>query len=296
VKIALALFLIRLLSLVPLPVLYRMAVPLGWLAWWLPSRKHAVIYANLKIAFPELDEKSRRQLHRQHLIEMVRLVLETGAVWYWSEHRILTHVRQVDGWEHVERARAQGKGFLIVGAHTGNWEILNLWGTIRLSVVCLYKQPSDLRLDPLITGSRERFGGHLVASGSPSMRRIIEQLRRGGGVGLLMDQQPKQGEGVFAPFFGHPALTMTLVQRLARRTGCKVLLVHSRRLTRGRGWQVAFTPASPAIAAEDPLKSIQAMHEWLESRIRETPTQYLWGYKRFALQPPGQANIYPERR
>ena len=295
-KIALALFLIRLLSLVPLPVLYRLAVPLGWLAWRLPSRKHAVTDTNLRIAFPELDSSQRQQIHRQHLIEMMRLVLESGAVWYWPRQKILDHVRQVHGWDHVERARAQGKGFLIVGAHTGNWEILNLWGTIRLPVVCLYKQPSDPRLDPLITRSRERFGGRLVASGSPAMRRIIEQLRRGGGVGLLMDQQPKQGEGVFAPFFGQPALTMTLVNRLARKTGCPVLLVHSRRLQGGRGWEVAFTPANPEIAAEDPVASIKVMHDWLQARIRETPAQYLWSYKRFALQPPGQAKIYPEKR
>ena len=296
VKIALALFLVRLLSLVPLPILHYLAVPLGWLAWWLPSRKHAVIETNLTIAFPELDERQRRSLHRAHLVEMMRLVLETGAVWYWPEGRILAHVRQVDGWEHIERARRQGKGYLIVGAHLGNWEILNLWGTINLPVVCLYKQPSNPDLDPLITRSRERFGGRLVASGSPAMRKILEQLRRGNGVGLLMDQQPKQGEGEFAPFFGRPALTMTLVQRLAAKTGCEVLLVHTRRLGRGRGWQVGFTPAGPGIADADPQVSIRHMHEWLENRIGEAPAQYLWGYKRYALQPPGVDAPYPVRR
>jgi len=295
VKIALALFLVRLLSLIPLPILHFLAVPLGWLAWSLPARRHTIITTNLKIAFPELDERQRRRLHRAHLVEMMRLVLETGAVWYWPEHKITRHIRQVDGWEHVERARRRGKGYLIVGAHLGNWEILNLWGTIRLPVICLYKRPSNPELDALVTRSRERFGGRLVASGSAAMRGVLEQLRSGGGVGLLMDQQPKQGEGVFAPFFGRPALTMTLVQRLARKTGCEVLLVHTRRLGRGRGWQVGFSPAGPRIADADPQVSISLMHEWLEERIGEVPSQYLWSYKRYALQPPGIDSPYPVR-
>ena len=294
-KIRLALTLIRLLSLLPLAVTDRLAVVPGWLAWWLPSRRHAVIAANLAIAFPDLSDLERRRLHRRHLIEMTRLVLETGAVWYWSQARISRHIRRVDGREHLARARASGKGFMLVGAHLGNWEILNLWASMETPLVCLYKQPSDPQLDPVIRRSRERFGGRLVASGSPAMRQILEQLRQGGGVGLMMDQQPKQGEGVFAPFFGRPALTLTLVNRLVRRTGCQVLFISTRRLGQGRGWSINIDPADERIADVDPVRSVQVMHDWLEAAIRATPAQYLWSYKRFALQPPGSASIYPPR-
>lgn len=295
-KITLALTLIRLLSLLPLAATDRLGVVLGWLAWYLPSRRHSVIESNLAIAFPDRSDLERRRLHRRHLVEMARLVLESGAVWYWSKDRIRRHIQRVDGREHLDRARASGKGFLMVSAHLGNWEILNLWASIEMPVVCLYKQPSDPRLDPVIRRSRERFGGRLVASGSPAMRRILEQLRHGGGVGLMIDQQPKQGEGVFAPFFDRPALTMTLVNRLACHTGCPVLLINTRRLGRGRGWSVSITPADDRIADADPLQSIRSLHAWLEDAIRANPAQYLWSYKRFSLQPSGSDPVYASRK
>ncbi|MFU8832955.1 MAG: lysophospholipid acyltransferase family protein, partial [Wenzhouxiangella sp.] len=284
-KLAIARVLIRLLSLIPLKVLYYSAVPLGLLIALLPSRKQAVIDRNLAIAFPELDERGRNRLRRQHLIEMVRLVMESGAVWHWSSDRILRHVREVDGWTHVEQARRSGRGYLMIGAHIGNWEILTLYGTIREPFACLYKTPSSPEVDALITRSRQRFGGKLIASGSPAMRQLLRQLKAGRGAGLLADQQPKQGEGIFAPFFGTEALTMTLVNRLARRTGCAVFFSDARRLAGGRGWSIEFRPADERIAAEDPTVAIACINEWLEEKIRATPAQYLWSYKRFGIRP-----------
>jgi Kdo2-lipid IVA lauroyltransferase/acyltransferase len=295
-KILIARALIRLLALLPLRLLHALAVPLGWLldAW--PSRKQAVIRIHLQLAFPELDEAGLARLKRQHWIEMARLGLETGAVWHWSGPRILAHVPEVSGWAHVEAAQASGRGYLMVGAHIGNWEILSLYATLRQDMAYLYKRPKDPTIDRLITASRERFGGELIASGSPAMRRLLAQLKRGGGIGLLADQQPKQGEGRFVPLFDQPALTMTLVPRLARRTGCTVLLTGTRRLPNGRGWAVSVEPADERIRGEDEPAALACLHEWLERQIRANPAQYLWSYKRYSIRPEGEAAMYPPRR
>jgi KDO2-lipid IV(A) lauroyltransferase len=295
-KLVIARALIRLLSLNPLKLLYFAAVPLGLLIGLFPSRKRAVIDLNLAIAFPELDERARDRLRRQHLIEMVRLVLESGAVWHWTAERITHHVRELKGWEHVDQARRSGSGYLVISAHIGNWEILTLFGTTRAPFACLYKAPSNPVVDALITRSRERFGGKLIASGSPAMRLLLRQLKAGKGAGLLIDQQPKQGDGIFAPFFGTEALTMTLVNRLARRTGCAVLFSDARRLAGGQGWAIEFRPADDRIADEDPNVAVACINEWLEEKIREVPAQYLWSYKRFGIRPEGEAPIYPARQ
>lgn len=287
----LATTLLRLLSWLPLRLLHGLAVPLAWLARWMPWRGHAVARTNLAICFPDMSEREREQLYREHLREMMRLVLESGAVWFWSGQRLQRHVRQVDGWENVARAADSGRGVLLVGAHFGNWEILPLWVSLQREFTALYKAPRQAEYDRQITRSRERFGAHLVASGSPAMRRLLAGLRRGEIIGLLADQQPKQGEGVFVDFFGQPALTMTLVNRLARRTGCAVLFASAERLA-GRGWRLRFAPADASIAADDPVAGIRGMHQWLESEIRRAPAQYLWSYKRFSRQPPGQASVY----
>src|SRR5699024_1419320 len=171
--------LLHLLSWLPLRLLHALAVPLAWLMRFLPWRGHAVVRTNLKLCFPELDEAARERLYRRHLVEMMRLVLESGAVWYWSRARLQRHVRQVDGWAQVERAAARGKGVLLVGAHFGNWEVLPLWVSLQRPFTALYKAPRQAGLDQRVTASRQRFGARLIASGSPAMRRLLAGLRRG---------------------------------------------------------------------------------------------------------------------
>ncbi|QOC22283.1 lysophospholipid acyltransferase family protein [Wenzhouxiangella sp. AB-CW3] len=294
-QLLLAQLLLRLLALMPLKLLHALAVPLGWLAWRLPWRKHAVIDTNLARCFPEFDESARHRLHRQHLVEMMRLALESGAVWYWSKQRLFRHVISAEGWEHVEQHMAGGKGVLLVGAHFGNWEILPLFVSARMPFVALYKAPKRADLDAAVTTSRSRFGATLISSGSPAMRKMLAALRRGEAIGLLADQQPKQGEGVFAPLFGIPASTMTLVNRLARKTDAPVIFAHAKRIT-GQGWSIHFEPAGKDITAATPVEGIAPMHQWLEQIIRQHPTQYLWSYKRFSVRPPGESDFYPPRR
>ena len=291
-KIHLALVLIRMLSWLPLPLLHGLAWPVGRALYFLPWRKHQVIQTNLALAFPQLDQRQRDSLHRRNLVEMVRLVLESGVVWHGSARRLERLVRTVQGWHHVEDARQSGRGVLLIGGHFGNWEIDALYVGRHGRFSGLYKAPRNKRVEPALTGSRTRFGARLIAAGSPAMRQLIRELRSGGTVGLLMDQQPRQGEGVFAPFFGHPALTMTLVNRLAQRTGCRVVFAGGRRLGGGRGWELAFEPVDEAIAGDDPALAAGVMNAVLEARIRQQPEQYLWLYKRFALQPSGRTSPY----
>ena len=293
-KIRLALALIRFLSWLPLPLLHHAAVLPARLLYRLPWRKHQVIQTNLAIAFPELGPAERRRLHRQHLVEMMRLALESGAVWHWSASRLQKHIREVRGWEHVSAARQAGRGVLLVGAHFGNWELSALSVSLRGPFSGLYKAPRDARTDHAVTRSRERFGARLIPAGSPAMRSLLRELKDGGTVGLLMDQLPRQGEGVYAPFFGRPALTMNLVHRLAQRTGCAVILGNSERLPGGRGWRLLFEPVDARVQDQDPVAAAGAVNQQLEQLIRRQPAQYLWLYKRYALPPPELSDPYRE--
>ncbi|NBB92273.1 MAG: lipid A biosynthesis acyltransferase [Gammaproteobacteria bacterium] len=289
----LAIALLRLLSWTPLRVLDALAVPLSWILRLLPWRGHAVIRKNLEMCFPELDAGERETRYRQHLVESMRLVLESGAMSYWSADTLQRHVPIVEGWEATRELIDGKRGVIIVGAHFGNWEVLPLWLSIHRPLTALYKAPKRPELDRLITTTRSRFGSRMIASGSPSMRRMLAALKQGEMIGILADQQPKQGEGVFIDFFGQPALTMTLVNRLARRTGAAVIFISAERLPKGKGWNLRFTPADERIADENPASALAVMHEWLEDEVRRNPAQYLWSYKRFSLQPGGRPSPYP---
>lgn len=287
--------LLRLLSWVPLRVLHALAVPAGVVMRRLPWRGHAIVRTNLELCFPELDADERESLYRRHLVETMKLAMESGAVSCWSARKLERHVRSVSGWEQAVRSIDGKRGVILVGAHFGNWEVLPLWLSIRRPLTALYKAPKQPELDRLITTTRSRFGSRMIASGSPSMRRMLAALRNGEMIGLLADQQPKQGEGLFIDLFGQPALTGTLIHRLARRTGAEVIFISAERLAKGRGWTLRLQPAGEAMAGEDPKRALRAMHAWLEAEIRRAPAQYLWSYKRFGIRPDGQASPYPAR-
>ncbi len=283
---------IALLGLLPLRFVHALAVPLGGLLYYLPWSKHRIIATNLGVCFPDLYRRQRKSLHRAHLVELMRLVLEAGAMWGWSKARLDRHVMLDESWDRVASASESGKGLLLVGGHLGNWEILNLYLSTRLPMVTLYRAPESRALDRFITWPRQRFGGRMVASGSPALRHLLSQLRSGRAAGIAADIQPKKGEGVFVDFFATPALTMTLVQRLARKTSCQVIFTWAERLPHGRGWKLHFSPADEHIADPDPMVALTGMNRWLEQAIKTAPAQYLWIYKRFSRRPEGEPKLY----
>lgn len=285
----------RFLALLPLGWIHALAVPIARILRALPWHKHVVVRRNLQSCFPELSVHERHQLEQAQGVELLRLAGELGSLAHWSPERLDAHIVIAEGWQHVERAMAAGKGLLLVSGHLGNWEILNLELSRRLPMVTLYLAPENPALDRFITRARERFGGLMVPSGSASMRELLRQIKRGGAVGIAADIQPKQGEGVFVPFLGIPALTMTLVNRLSRKTGCAVVFCHCERRPGGRGWDLHFTEASRGIAGEEAVLALEEMNQWLAERIRRQPAQYLWIYKRFSRRPPGEPRFYPKR-
>ncbi len=285
----------RLLGWVPLPWLHAAAVPLGWLLGGLPWKKHAVVRRNLDACFGDRTEQERKRIARGQRVELLRLIAEAGALSCWSGNRLDRHLPTIEGWHHVEAALKRGRGVLLVSGHLGNWEILNLEASRRTAMVTLYLAPDDPAMDQWITCARSRFGGRMIASGGASMRELLRQLRRGGTVGIAADIQPKSGDGVFVPLFGVPALTMTLVNRLARKTGCAVIFCRGIRLPRGRGWSLHFQPAPDQIADPDPERALVGMNDWLANSIRLAPAQYLWIYKRFSRRPDGEPRFYPKR-
>lgn len=290
-KLLIARLLLVPLSWLPPAAIHALAVPLGRLAWWLPWRKKRVARRNLALCLPELEPSAREALARDHVVEMARLVLESGAVWRWPLARLERHIRSVEGWEHFEQAREDDRGLLMVSAHLGNWELAALYLSAHRPAALLYTPPRDAALDAALVTSRSRFGARMVAAGGPGLREILTRLRSGGTVGILCDQLPRRGDGVFAPFFGQPALTMTLAGRLARRTGCRVLFGHCLRHA-GGGWDLVIEPAPSEIAAADPVIAATALNSMVEAGIRRVPAQYLWLYKRFKRQPPGQPDPY----
>jgi Kdo2-lipid IVA lauroyltransferase/acyltransferase len=147
------------------------------------------------------------------------------------------------------------------------------------------------------TTARERPGMKAAPATLAGVRHLLRALRQGETVGLLPDQVPPLGQGVWAPFFGRDAYTMTLAARLAQQSGATVLMLWCERRAYGAGFIYHLRePAEPlpALAADaGGAQAAAVINRAVESLVRECPSQYLWGYNRYK-SPRTPAAIHRE--
>jgi KDO2-lipid IV(A) lauroyltransferase len=196
-----------------------------------------------------------------------------------------------EGAEHVESALGQPGGILILTPHLGCFEMAaqsyaERYGA-RQPLTVLYRPARQAWLRTLEETARAR--PHLATAPATlaGVRQLLRALKRGETIGLLPDQVPPQGQGVWAPFFGRPAYTMTLAARLSAQTGARVLLLWCERLARGAGYVVRVQPLR-AGWPEGEEAAAAALNAAMEDLIGQHPGQYLWGYHRYK-SPRGAA-------
>lgn len=199
-----------------------------------------------------------------------------------------------EGAEHVEAALAQRQGVVFLTPHLGCFEITAQAYAARFAplgcpVTVLYRPPRKAALAPLLQRARQRPGLHTAPTTLAGVKQLMQALKAGQAVGLLPDQVPPDGLGVWAPFFGRDAYTMTLSARFARQPGVQVLLIWGERLSWGRGYVVRVCPlqhAVPELLAADAVQAATQLNQAMEWLVRQKPEQYLWAYARYK-QPRG---------
>jgi KDO2-lipid IV(A) lauroyltransferase len=282
---------IRFLGILPLPLLRALGRVGGWLLYQLPNRERENARVNLTLCFPGMAPQEREQLLKEALKETAITLLEMPAVWYGSTDTWLARLEPGRVPEEIRRLQAQGRGLIVAMPHLGNFEIsAHFFGSLG-PATGLYRPPRKAGLEPLMLEGRNRPGhNRMVATDRAGIKALYAALSRGEIIVILPDQRPKSrqgGAGVFAPFFGVPALTMTLVNRFARKTGAPVYFIGFVRQRGSRKYQVIGHPGDAAIADEDPLVAATALNAGVEALVRQYPEQYQWTYRRFREQPDG---------
>ncbi|HKE49111.1 MAG TPA: lipid A biosynthesis acyltransferase [Rhodanobacteraceae bacterium] len=287
---------LRTVGVLPLPVVHAIGALVGRLLWMLHGRARRTAERNLSLVLTQNDAESRHRLARETLVETGKAIAETATIWGRPPERALALVREIEGEALFDAARAGGKGLVVAAPHLGCWELLNYWLAARTPLSIVYRPPRQASIEPLLIKVRGNLPVEQVRASGAGVRALYRRLAAGGVVGILPDQRPKQGEGVLAPFFGVPALTMVLLSRLARSTGAVVLFAFCERLPRGRGFRLRFLEAPPAIADEDIDAACAALNRGVERCVEHAFAQYQWTYKRFPDDAaPHAASVSPLR-
>jgi KDO2-lipid IV(A) lauroyltransferase len=283
--------LFRLLARVPLRWMHAMGACLGWLVWW---------------AAPAYRQRFRENAERAGFTpaQYRPAIAAAGAMvselpWLWlrpQDESLLPRIVRWDGIEAFEAALAERKGVILVSPHIGSWETFGQAVGERFfetygPITALFRPARKKWMAELMAGSRDRRGLQTLPTSVAGVRGLIRTLRAGGYTGILPDQVPPLGQGVWAPFLGRPAYTMTLLLRLARQTGAHVFLGVCERLPRGAGYVIRFE-AFDGTALSDPKATAEAgaaaMNEGIAALIHRLPGQYVWDYARYK-EPRGDA-------
>lgn len=265
---------------------------LGGLAWRANGREPRVARRNLELALPGLPAAEREALVRDVMRETGRAALETLRLWTRPRADALSLVAGCIGLERLQAAEASGRGVIIAAPHYGSWELLVEFMAARGPFSLVYRVPESAAGDGFLRLARGGENVRLVPAEANAMRPLWRALQAGEVVGITPDHQPKLGGGEFAPFFGVPALTLSLIPKLAARTGATVLVAYAERNADGR-YTMHFEPAPAGIASGDLALATRVMNSAVEAVARRDLRQYQWTYKRYTLRPPGSGEPNP---
>ncbi|RZI43448.1 lysophospholipid acyltransferase family protein [Herbaspirillum sp. HC18] len=275
--------LFRLLSVLPLPVLHGLGTVLGW-----------VVYLSSPSYRRRLKDNITRAGYAASLSAAVaeagKSILELPFIWCADLERVLASAH-FENWEVVQPAIDAGRGIIFLTPHLGCFEIIALKASTIVPLTVMYRPPRKEALKPLVEGARGRSTLGLAPATLSGVRTLLKKLRQGEPIGILPDQVPQEGEGVWAEFFGKPAYTMTLPAKLHQMTGAHIIIAFAERLPRGRGYALRLVPFQGTLEGT-PAEQARTINAEMEDLIASCPAQYFWSYNRY--KKPDDVEAPPE--
>jgi len=275
-----------LLAYLPSPVGLWLGRRIGDLAWVFLRGRRAVALQNLVRAFG--SQHPAPELHRigRGSFEHLGMNFIEACVFFFRPPSVLLSRVEIRGAAHLEAAAAHGRGILLLSGHYGNWELLGAGIALMPFGLSVVMRPLDHPLlDRVVARFRKRGGVELITK-RRGLRDVLEALRRGRMVGILLDQNASRGQGVFAPFFGVPASTSKSLAVISLRTGAPVIPVFIRRQPDGRH-RVEIEPAVPPPPDGDVVVYTASFNHAIEAAIRQAPEQWFWLHRRWKTRPEG---------
>jgi KDO2-lipid IV(A) lauroyltransferase len=270
----------------PLRLLHAIGASLGWLAYLASPSYRQRLKANAEMA------GLSSTLRRASVGEAGKLLMELPRLWLRPAGEAINDAVSWQGADHVQQALDGGKGLILLTPHLGSFEVAAQAYAERFGaqqpISVLYRPARQAWLRELEETARARPALATAPANLAGVRQLMRALRQGQTLGMLPDQVPPEGMGVWAPFFGQPAYTMTLAAKLAQQSGAAVLAIWAERLPRGGGYAVCVAPLSHPLPPRDGRSeeawmndAAAAINSSMETVIRQLPTQYLWGYHRY---------------
>jgi KDO2-lipid IV(A) lauroyltransferase len=277
-----------LLARLPWPLQRGLGRALGGVLRPLLGERRRITARNLALCFPALDDVARASLLRQHFAALGIGLFEFARAW-WGSVAPLRRGLHVDGQEHVEAARAGGRGVIVISGHFTTLEICGRLLCDHVPLAGMYRPHAQAAMEWAVKHGRLRYAAAMF--GRDELRPALRHLKQGGLLWFAPDQDTRRGDSVFVPFFGRPASSLTSTHQLARLSGAAVLAFAHVRRPDG-GYTLRLSPAFADFPSEDAVADTSRVMAAIEGMVRAAPAQYLWIHRRFKRQPNGGEDLY----
>ncbi len=268
--------LLKPLAWLSLSKLHLLGKWLGLAIYFASPYSKSLIRKNLIQAGFYKSENNTSAFAKANLQEIGKSIVESLAIWQKPKPEVLSWVKSTSNWNVVDNAIKRGNGIIFLTPHMGCFEITSLYYGNSHPITILFRPPKRKWLSILSAAGRSNGKIKQAPANSSGVRMLLQALKNGEAIGILPDQIPAKGEGEWAPFFGQPAYTMTLVSKLANKTGATVIMAFGERLTDGRGFTVHLNELIDGSVATTTM-----LNRAIEEQIKQKPHQYLWAYPRY---------------
>jgi KDO2-lipid IV(A) lauroyltransferase len=274
---------IRLMVWLPYPVQLALGYGIGHASRFVAGRRWHITLTNLRMCFPELDERARRRIAKKHFASLGMGLIEFGMCWWMSEQRLRKLIVEVSGVENLRAARAQGHGVLLLAGHFTQLEVVGRILGLQTDLHLLYRPIPNPVIEEVMRRNRERLFERAIPR--DDVRLLLKSLKQGKPVWYAVDQGYRGKGSIRVPFFGIPAPTNPALSRVARSSLAPVVPFFGARLAGKRGYRLQIYPALENFPTDDPAADTLRINKLLEQFIREAPEQYLWSHDRFKVVP-----------
>ncbi len=276
----------------PLQGQLYLAKLISQLLYRIGKRRRQITTTNIQLCFPELSTAEQQQRVKQVFFENTFGLVETART-FWADHHELLALRQLtrfNDYPQVQQALAHNKGIILIGAHYSTLDLGGVLFSLFADITILYRPHNNALFDVFLKQARARWATDVFANSQ--MKSIVRALRQGRILWFPADQDYGLQQSVMAPFFGNPAATITTPARLAKLTGCSILVLGHHRLPDQQRYKLSIeTLVQPPI--NDDIACAGMINAALEHQIRQFPAQYMWPHRRFKHQVDGK-DFYPD--
>ena len=283
------------LNAMPLDWAMKTGQGLGRIAYSVVGHLRRTGDRNLKLAFPEKTDAERQRLLKGTFVGLGRQ-LGLFSKFATDSRESLLEITRWEGLEHLEAAKATNRPIIMFTGHVGAWELSSFGLSLRQSPISfLVRRLDNPKVEEMVDRIRTRFGNQSVDKRNAA-RPMLNILKSGGMLGLLVDLNTLDEEAIFVDFFGVPASTTFMLAKLALRTEATVIPIFVPWDETSRKFLVHILPPVPVERGGDEEEDIRRLTAKLtkvvEEYIRRYPDQWLWIHKRWKTRPKGEAELY----